>query len=783
MMPEEKNDAAEPVSSDAPKAEEKPKKAKKAAPKKKAAKKKKKKKKTARKKNLVIVESPAKAKTINKFLGTSYVVKACMGHVRDLPQRNFGIDIENDFEPTYRTIRGKGKTLADLRSAAKKAELVYLAPDPDREGEAIAWHLIKALKIPDDKVRRVTFNSITKQAVKDAFVEPAEIDMSKVNAQQARRLLDRIVGYKLSPLLWKKIGKGLSAGRVQSVAVRLVVEREKEIQAFKPEEYWKITSWMTKTEAEFNADVELSESGAFSAELKKLDGENFKIGNEADATATVDELLQNPFTVTSVRQRDKKDNPAAPLTTSLLQQAASTQLSFSTKKTMVIAQQLYEGIDVGEEGTVGLITYMRTDSFRVAPEALTATRDMIVADYGKEYVHPEVRAYKTKKGAQEAHEAIRPTDVTRTPEALKKYLTDDQYKLYRLIWRRMVASQMASAVYAVTEIAIESGRGLFTVSGRQMKFDGYTRLMGHRLKKDEQLLPEVAEGDVLHVGKLDPTQHFTQPPPRYTEASLVKALEKEGIGRPSTYAPIISTIQDRGYVRQETRKLHATDLGILVTDKLLLFFDDIMNSGFTADLEEKLDSIEESAADWVDVLRTFYDPFEKDLERAQEEMKSEKGQEMEGADPCATCGAPMVIRWNKSGKFLGCSAFPECRFTQSLTEPEEVGENCEKCGMSMVVKMGPRGKFVACSGYPDCRNTRPLYKGKRKVKIPEDFAEACEKCGETMAIKYGRRGGFIACSGYPNCKNTRSFPKEWYVTVEDTKPADDAPAKEAATEE
>jgi len=765
-------------------------------------------------KALVIVESPAKAKTINKILGPKYMVKACMGHIRDLPKGQFGVDIENGFRPDYRVIPAKKKILAEIQASLKKADALYLAPDPDREGEAIAWHLLQALRIPGAgdaapqdppaaapepapsgpptgadapkpkrkrkkkeeppgpavKVYRVTFNEITKKAVLEAFEHAGKISMEKVYAQQARRLLDRIVGYKLSPLLWKKVGKGLSAGRVQSVAVRLVVEREKEIAAFKPNEYWSI-----------GVRLATPEGGTFLAELRKRNDEETAIPNEAAAKALVADLEKARYTLASVSSKERTESPPPPFTTSLLQQQASIKLGFSTKKTMMIAQQLYEGLEIGEEGAVGLITYMRTDSFRIADEAMAECRAYIPKAFGAPYLEPSPRVFPTKDSAQGAHEAIRPTSVARIPEDLKAYLTDDQFRLYRLIWKRFVSTQMSVARYRVTDATIDAvaddgTRYTLQAKGREMLFDGYTRVAGHKLRKDEQLLPTMTEGAALSPREFLPVQHFTQPPPRYSEASLVKALEKHGIGRPSTYAPIISTIQERGYVRQEMRKLYATELGTLVTDKLVAHFGDILNTGFTSQMESELDRVEEAEAKWEDVLRSFHKAFERDLNKATEEMQSAGGIPPETKDLCEKCGAPMVIRWNQSGKFLGCSAFPACKNTKSLGSPEAGGVVCEKCGNPMVVKTGRFGRFLACAGYPACRNTRPYSARTRRVNIPPDFKQDCEKCGKPIVVKYGRRGGFLACSGYPDCRNTKPFPKEWAIRKENApKPPEEAP--------
>lgn len=702
-------------------------------------------------KSLVIVESPAKAKTLGKILGPGYVIKASMGHVRDLPEKSFGIKIEEDFKPTYRIIKGRTAIVKELREAAKGASEVYLAPDPDREGEAIAWHLAQALDIPEDRAKRITFNEITQRAVTDAFKKPSTLTIDLVNAQQARRLLDRIVGYKLSPLLWKKIGKGLSAGRVQSVAVRIVVEREKEIQAFKAEEYWEVTALLSKK----------GDNVAFKAELKKIDGKEFSLKNGDETNKLIEALKREQFTISDVTQKERRENPPPPFTTSLLQQKASVELGFSTKKTMRIAQQLYEGVELGPQGSVGMITYMRTDSFRIAEEAIQDCRKAVEQLFGGKYLEESPRRYASKKGAQDAHEAIRPSSPGFTPELVEKYLTDDQYRLYNIIWKRFIATQMKQAFYLDTTALVNAGNALFQAKGREVKFDGFIKLAGENVGKDVQILPPLSGGETLDVKELTPSQHFTQPPPRFTEASLVKALESHGIGRPSTYAPIISTIQDRGYVRQEERKLHATELGVMVTDKLVQHFDDIMNVDFTARMEERLDLIEEAKADWVEVLREFYGVFSQDLDKATEEMVKVKDTAPESGEMCGTCGKPMVVRWNKFGKFLGCSGFPECKSTKSLGDQPPTGEKCEKCGKEMVIKMSRRGRFLACPGYPECKNTRPLTRSAQSIAIPPDFAMKCEECASAMVVRYGRRGPFIACSGYPACKNTKSVPAEW----------------------
>ena len=711
------------------------------------------------KKNMVIVESPAKAKTIGKYLGSSFFVCSSMGHVRDLPEKKLSVDVENNFTPEYKIMPSRKKLVSELLANSKKADAIYLASDLDREGEAIAWHLTKALEIPEEKTRRVTFNEITKDAILEAFQHPSPINMSKVNAQQTRRILDRLVGYQISPLLWKKISKGLSAGRVQSVAVRLIVEREKEIKAFKPQEYWKITAELTITSED---NDKIQEVKNFKALLQKFNNENVEIKNESQSKDIIQELQDAAYIVVNVKKQTKRNNAPPPFTTSLLQQQASTRLQFSAKKTMLIAQQLYEGIDVGAEGAVGLITYMRTDSFHISEQALASCRKLIVDVYGENYLpgKPNVHA-SNKKGTQGAHEAIRPTIGEYTPESIKNHLTKDQYKLYELIWNRFVASQMNPALYAVTDVEIASGRYTFKAKGRELLFDGHTRVSGHELEKDEQILPPLEKDQRLELVELVPTQHFTQPPPRFTEASLVKTLEKLGIGRPSTYAAIISTIQERGYVKQEKRAFYATELGTLVTEKLIEHFSKIMDVKFTSHMEDELDKIEDGKTGWLDVLKEFYGPFKTDLEKAVGEMKSVKGTPEESNQICTLCGQPMVIRWGRHGKFLGCSAFPTCKSTLPLDEkgvpapPETTDQKCEKCGSAMVVKASRHGKFLACSAYPNCKNTKSLTGETTKV---EPTNEKCEKCGSPMVIRFSKRGRFMGCSAYPKCRNIKSLP-------------------------
>jgi DNA topoisomerase-1 len=714
----------------------------------------------------VIVESPAKARTINKYLGDKYVVKASMGHVRDLPKTKFGIDIEKDFEPTYLNIRDRAQTLKDLKKVADSADKVYLAPDPDREGEAIAWHLAQALQIPEDRAFRVTFNEITKRAVEAAFDKPTHISMDRVNAQQARRILDRIVGYKLSPLLWKKIARGLSAGRVQSVAVKLVVEREKEIRAFVTREYWELDADLLPVR-----DGVKREDLGFQARLKgrllpdqdasgRPAHEDVALATQAEAEALVQALEGRPFVIRSITRKEKTDRPSPPFATSQLQQQASIQLRYGARRTMMLAQQLYEGVELGDEGSVGLITYMRTDSFRIADDALQASRAWIGENFPKEYLPAEPQRYRAREGAQEAHEAIRPTDVFRTPEKLEPFLSKDQLRLYRLIWNRFVASQMAPARMSLTEVDVAAGDHLFVAKGKEMLFDGHLRLLGRKDTGEDALPADLREGDSLHVKALLPSQHFTEPPPRYSEATLVKALEKKGIGRPSTYAAILSTIEDRGYVQQKERRFYATELGEVVTDNLQKHFPLILDVDFTSQMEESLDRIEESQADWVGVLKKFYGAFAPSLEAAYKSMVDFKSTPEESGEKCEKCGKPMLVKFARWGKFLACSGFPECRNTRksrdaSAPPPEPTDLVCQLCGKPMVIRTGRRGRFVACTGYPTCRNTGNIAADGSFV-FPERSDEKCEKCGSPMIIRTGRRGRFLACSGFPKCRNARN---------------------------
>jgi DNA topoisomerase-1 len=708
-------------------------------------------------KALVIVESPAKAKTINKYLGKGFVVKASMGHVRDLPKGKFGVDVENDFEPSYTAIRGKTQVITELRRLAKAASSVYLAPDPDREGEAIAWHLSESLDVPAERVFRVVFNEITKKAILEAFRHPGKVDMDKVDAQQARRVLDRIVGYKLSPLLWKKIARGLSAGRVQSVAVRLIVEREKEIRAFVQEEYWRVG-------AHFRSDGE-----EFHAELRRVGEDRIdKNLDEKRAREIVSRIGSDPLRLAELESKPKTRRPTPPFTTSQLQQKASTLLRFSAKKTMVLAQQLYEGVDVPGEGSVGLITYMRTDSVRVSDDALAQVRDLIGTKYGPKYL-PEKPNFFTHKalGAQEAHEAIRPTEASRTPEALLDSLTEDQLKLYRLIWQKFVASQMPPEVSTVTTATFEHGDARFVAQGEVEVFDGHLHVFeAGKGERELQALPLGLQVNVdYRPERIEASQHFTQPAPRYTEATLVKELEKRGIGRPSTYAAIISTIQDRGYVTLKERRFEATELGEIVTDQLVQHFKDILDTDFTAGMEADLDRIESGQRKWRRVVKSFHDVFSVDLAKAERDMKNIKLEPKLSERTCEKCGAPMAEKFNKRGKFLGCSRYPECKSTMPMEGPRAKSEAiptdkvCEKCGKPMVIRMGRRGRFIACTGFPDCKNTASVDEQGNVIQ-PKETGIACDKCGKPMVVKGSRRGPFLACTGFPKCRNAKNLPPE-----------------------
>jgi len=743
-------------------------------------------------KALVIVESPAKAKTINKYLGPGFDVKASMGHVRDLPSKGLSVDIEARFEPTYEILPGKKKTVTSLKAAAKQCDTLYLATDLDREGEAIAWHLTQILGVPEDKVYRVIFNAITKSAIQQAFAHPGRLDMDKVMAQQARRILDRIVGYQISPLLWKKVTRGLSAGRVQSVAVKIIVDREREIRQFKPEEYWLIPAVFT-TDLEHDLlaawqelirptegsagpssaqiDHWLAEHQAFKAELVKVGDAKFKASSEQEVQRVFAELPGAPFTVAGVETKESVSNPSPPFITSTLQQAAANRLGFGAKRTMTVAQKLYEGKDVGSMGSLGLITYMRTDSTQISPEALQEVRRHIRTRFGDAYLPSEARVYaSSNKNAQEAHEAIRPTDVDMTPADIRSFLSDDEYKLYDLVWRRFVASQMPPARGNVTTVDIEAptsvGTCLYKATGRTQVFDGYTRVW--TVVSNEQPLPPVQPGQRLATVDIRPQQHFTKPPARYTEASLIKALEKEGIGRPSTYATIISTIQDRRYVEQTDKKFYATDLGQVVTDKLNEYFPTIMDVAFTRFMEEQLDKIAEQHLDWVGVLTDFYGPFKQSLETAQQQMKHAKAEVTPSPYTCPQCGKPLVYRLGKNGRFLSCSVYPECKFAGpcdrdgKMVEDNVVSEHaCPVCHKPMVLKRGRFGEFLGCSDYPQCKTTLKLDK-QGNVLPPKPPAQPtgikCHKCKEgELVVRQSKKGPFLGCGRFPRCRTIVSI--------------------------
>ena len=720
-------------------------------------------------KSLVIVESPAKAKTIGKYLGKQFVVMASLGHVKDLPKKDLAVDVDHDFEPRYEIIEGKKKLMNELKQAAKGVDAVYLAADPDREGEAICWHLQEELnhrtskRDTELKFYRVMFNEITGSAVRKAFETPAAVNLHLVEAQQARRILDRLVGYKISPLLWDKVRRGLSAGRVQTVALRLVVDREREIRAFQKREYWSI-----------DVTLNAKKPPVLTTHLAKKNDENIEISSEEAATNIVRQLEGAKYIVRSVNLREKKRNPVPPFITSTLQQEASRKLRFSVKRTMGLAQRLYEGVELGGEGSVGLITYMRTDSTRVSQDALTEVRGLVATRYGADFVPETPNVYKSKKDIQDAHEAIRPSSAMRTPDDIAQYLQEDELKLYRLIWMRFVASQMVPAVFDQTTIDVnaqgqDGASYLFRATGSTPKFKGFLEVYeegkDQRDEEDEELknrLPVVAEGEELKFKSIEPEQHFTEPPPRFTEATLVKELEADGVGRPSTYASILSTIQEREYVKKEGGRFTPTELGMVVTDLLLESFSDLFDVRYTARMEEELDDIEEGKIDWRASMAEFYQRFEKDLEHAERHMTDIKRMEKPTDLVCDKCGKPMVIKWGRHGSFIACTGYPECTNTRELTvdlpdvdkadlTEQDAEEYCENCGRSMVLKKGRFGTFYACSGYPDCKTTKRIgATEQKKADVPLD--EKCPQCGNNLLLKQGRFGEFTACSNYPACK-------------------------------
>ena len=716
------------------------------------------------KKSLVIVESPAKASTINKYLGSDYVVKASLGHVKDLPKSKLGVDIKHNFEPVYDVIPGKEKIIKELRAAAKSADRILLAADPDREGEAICQHLKEIFDGNKAEVFRVLFNEITPKAIRAAIEHPGRINENLVDAQQARRILDRLVGYQISPLLWDKVRRGISAGRVQTVALRMIVEREREILAFQPQEYWSII-----------AKLEGHEPPQFEARLVKTKGKSAEVKQQKQAEHIVGVVKNSEFVVDSVVTKEKKRNPVPPFTTSKLQQDASRRLRFTVKKTMMLAQRLYEGIELGDEGRIGLITYMRTDSTRVSDDAMQMVRSYISDIYGGPYLPEKPVFYKSKKDAQDAHEAIRPTFVGRRPDDLKPFLSEDELKLYRLIWTRFVASQMNPAVYDQTTVEISAKDYLFRASGRVMKFDGFLAVYEESTDEDAKplepddeqdlRLPPLKQGEKLKLIDITPRQHFTEPPPRYTEALLVKALEEQGIGRPSTYATILTTIQDREYVTKDQGKFRPTELGTVVTDLLVKHFEDIFDVQYTARMEEELDEVEDGKMTWVQALDEFYKKFEKDLKRASKNMENLKKKEIPTDEVCEKCGSPMVIKWGQFGRFMACSGYPECKNTKEIPSDEAPKEGeasaetaeaelCENCGKPMALKRGRFGQFLACTGYPECKTTRKLTAGTKTPKKPDTILdEVCPQCGQAkLALKVGRFGEFISCSNYPKCK-------------------------------
>jgi DNA topoisomerase I len=715
-------------------------------------------------KSLVIVESPAKAKTINRYLGSGYTVKASLGHVMDLPKKELGVDLDNNFKPKYIAIPNKKNTIQALKSAAKGMDAIYLAADPDREGEAICSHLRELLDSKKTKFYRVLFNEITREAIREAFNHPQEIDLRLVDAQQARRVLDRLVGYQVSPLLWDKVKRGISAGRVQTVALRLIVEREREIQAFKKKEYWTI-----------GAKLEGKNPPPFEARLIKFQGKDLEIPDQAAADQHRAALEKASFAVQSVETRERRKYPVPPFITSKLQQEAVRKLHFSAKKTMMLAQKLYEGVELGPEGAVGLITYMRTDSTRVAESALESVRSYIQKTYGDPYLPADAVRYKTKKGAQDAHEAIRPTSMERSPEAVRSYLSSDEYKLYRLIWQRFVASQMNPAIFDQTTIEIAAGDYLLRATGSVEKFNGFRAVYEEgrddkAAEEDEDgkaRLPMVEQGEALHLRQLLPEQHFTEPPPRYNEATLVKTLEEKGIGRPSTYASILSVIQNRDYVEKNQGRFFPTELGMVVNDLLVKSFADIFDVAYTARMEEELDEVEEGKLTWTKALGEFYKKFKKDLRLAEREMQDLKGEGIPTDVKCEKCGKPMVIRLGRNGQFLACTGYPECDGTRDLPPelaakygsagppaPEVPEQTCEKCGKPMTLKRGRFGYFMACTGYPECRNTKKIIMKEGQATAVSDkvLDEKCPECGGNLAVKHGRFGQFTACSNYPKCK-------------------------------
>lgn len=677
---------------------------------------------------LVIVESPAKAKTIERYLGKKYKVKASMGHVRDLPRSQMGVDVENNYDPKYITIRGKGPVLKELKTAAKKAKKIFLAADPDREGEAIAWHLAHSLSVDITSECRVVFNEITKDAIKESFKNPRPINMDLVDAQQARRILDRLVGYNISPLLWKKVKKGLSAGRVQSVAVRLIIDREKEIKDFIPEEYWTIEGDFIKGKDRFNAF------------FYGINRSKTELKLQEDVQNVLSQLNDHKFKVISVTKKERKRNPAPPFTTSSLQQEAARKLNFRAKKTMMLAQQLYEGIEIGQEGTVGLITYMRTDSTRISEVAQVEAANYIKSEYGEHYLKEEQRKEKKQTNAQDAHEAIRPSSTYRDPNALKEFLSRDQYRLYKLIWDRFLASQMAPAIMDTMSVDLENGNVLFRATGSKVKFSGFMKLYvegtDDQVEEKENMLPDLKVGDEVIQKDIEPKQHFTQPPPRYTEARLVKTLEELGIGRPSTYAPTLDTIQKRGYVALDNKRFIPTELGEIVLELILDFFPDILDVEFTAKMEQDLDNIEDGNVRWVEIIDEFYQDFEKHLEKAEKEMQAVEIKDEPAGEDCELCGNPMVFKMGRYGKFMACSNFPDCRNTKPIVK--EIGVTCPKCNEGHIIERKSKKKrlFYGCDRFPECDF----------VSWDKPLPRSCPKCEGLLVEKKLKKGVQVQCT-------------------------------------
>jgi len=677
---------------------------------------------------LVIVESPAKAKTIERYLGNKYKVKASMGHIRDLPRSQMGVNVENSYEPKYITIRGKGPVLKELKTAAKKAKKIYLAADPDREGEAIAWHLAHSLSVDITSDCRVVFNEITKDAIKESFKHPRPINMDLVDAQQARRILDRLVGYNISPLLWKKVKKGLSAGRVQSVAVRLIIDRENEIKDFNPEEYWTIEGEFLKGKDHFSALY-----------FSLADKEKFELKSEQDVQKILSQMDDNKFKVVSVTKKERKRNPAPPFITSSLQQEAARKLNFRAKKTMMLAQQLYEGIELGKEGTVGLITYMRTDSTRISEVAQKEAASYIQSEYGENYLKEDQRKEKKQSNAQDAHEAIRPTSTLRDPNSLKAFLSRDQHRLYKLIWERFLASQMAQAVMDTMSVDLQNGSVIFRANGSKIKFPGFMKLYvegsDDNVDEKDKMLPDLKEGDEVFKKDIEPKQHFTQPPPRYTEARLVKTLEELGIGRPSTYAPTLDTIQKRGYVALDNKRFVPTELGEIIDELILEFFPDILDVEFTAKMEQGLDNVEDGKIPWVNIINEFYQDFEIHLKKAEEEMQSVEIKDEPAGEDCENCGNPMVFKMGRYGKFMACSNFPDCRNTKPIVK--EIGVTCPNCKEGQIIERKSKKKrlFYGCTKYPECEF----------ISWDKPLPRECPKCEGMLVEKKLKKGVQVQC--------------------------------------